>query len=54
MRAGSFNGYGTVILRLPLAYEKFNSRATVNLGMSQLLIVWGPPQVSAQLEVYGG
>ncbi|MDD5224135.1 MAG: hypothetical protein PHE84_09100 [bacterium] len=38
VRAGAFNTYGTIILRLPLAYEKFNLRTTVNLGLSYLLI----------------
>jgi len=44
-RAGAFNGYGTVILRVPLAYEKFNLRTTGNLGVSVLLIdLYGAPK----------
>jgi len=31
---GAFNGYGTVILRLPRHYGKFNLRTTANLGFS--------------------
>jgi hypothetical protein len=38
VRAGVFNTYGTIILRFPLAYEKFNLRTTVNVGLSYLLI----------------
>jgi hypothetical protein len=37
LRPGSFNTYGTAILRFPLAYENFNLRTTVNLGFSYLL-----------------
>ena len=45
VRAGAFNGYGTVILRLPLAYEQFNLRTTANLGFSRLLIdLYGAPK----------
>ena len=38
VRAGVFNTFGTIILRFPLAYENINLRATVNLGLSVLLI----------------
>jgi MYXO-CTERM domain-containing protein len=45
IRAGAFNGYGTVIWRMPLAYEQFNLRSTLNLGMSRLLIdLYGAPK----------
>jgi hypothetical protein len=37
IRPGVANTYGTIILRLPLAYEHFNLRTTVNLGVSYLL-----------------
>jgi hypothetical protein len=47
IRAGAFNGYGTVIFRLPLAYEQFNLRTTANLGVSRLLIdLYGAPKGS--------
>jgi hypothetical protein len=47
VRAGVFNGYGTVIFRLPLAYEQFNLRTTANLGVSRLLIdLYGAPKGS--------
>jgi hypothetical protein len=53
VRAGAFNGYGTVILRLPLAYEKFNLRTTANLGFSRLLIdLYGAPKGST--GIYAG
>ena len=53
VRAGVFNGYGTVILRLPLAYEQFNLRVTANLGVSRLLIdLYGAPKGST--GVYAG
>ena len=53
VRAGAFNGYGTVILRLPLAYEKFNLRTTANLGFSRLLIdLYGAPKGS--MGIYAG
>jgi MYXO-CTERM domain-containing protein len=52
MRAGTLNTYGTVILRFPLAYENFNLRTTVNLGISYLLIdLYGAPKGS--LGLYG-
>jgi hypothetical protein len=45
IRAGAFNGYGTVIWRSPLAYEQFNLRTTLNLGVSRLLIdLYGAPK----------
>jgi hypothetical protein len=47
VRAGAFNGYGTAILRLPLAYEQFNLRSTASLGVSRLLIdLYGAPKGS--------
>jgi hypothetical protein len=53
VRAGAFNGYGTVIFRLPLAYEQFNLRITANLGVSRLLIdLYGAPKGST--GVYAG
>lgn len=52
IRAGTLNGFGTVILRFPLAYENFNLRTTVNLGVSYLLIdLYGAPKGS--LGLYG-
>jgi hypothetical protein len=52
VRAGVFNGFGTAILRFPLAYEKFNLRTTANLGVSYLLLdLYGAPKGS--LGVYG-
>jgi len=45
VRAGAFNGYGTVILRLPLAYQQFNLRTTANFGVSRILIdLYGVPK----------
>lgn len=45
VRAGAFNGYGTVIYRVPLAYEQFNLRTTLNAGMSRLLMdLYGAPK----------
>jgi hypothetical protein len=53
VRAGAFNGYGTLIFRLPLAYEKFNLRITGNLGTSYLLIdLYGVPKGS--IGLYAG
>jgi hypothetical protein len=53
VRAGAFNWYGTFILRLPLAYEQFNLRTTVNLGVSRLLIdLYGAPKGST--GIYAG
>jgi hypothetical protein len=52
VRAGTLNTFGTVILRFPLAYENFNLRTTVNLGVSYLLIdLYGAPKGS--LGLYG-
>jgi hypothetical protein len=46
-RAGAFNGYATAIVRVPLAYERFNLRTTFNLGTSILLIdLYGAPRGS--------
>ena len=53
MTRGVFNTYGTVILRFPLAYENFNLRTTVNLGISYLLFdLYGAPKGS--LGYYAG
>ena len=53
VRAGVFNGYATVIFRLPLAYEQFNLRTTANLGVSRLLIdLYGAPKGST--GIYAG
>jgi hypothetical protein len=47
LRPGSFNTYGTLILRFPLAYEKVNLRTTVNAGFSYLLFdLYGAPKGS--------
>jgi hypothetical protein len=52
VRAGTLNTFGTVILRFPLAYENFNLRTTVNLGVSYLLIdLYGAPKGS--IGLYG-
>jgi hypothetical protein len=52
VRAGAFNGYGSVIFRAPLAYEKFNLRTTANLGVSRLLIdLYGAPKGSTGIYV---
>jgi hypothetical protein len=52
VRAGAFNLYGTVIFRLPLAYQKFNLRITGNAGMSRLLIdLYGAPKGSTGIYV---
>jgi hypothetical protein len=53
VRAGAFNGYGSAILRLPLAYEQFNLRTTASLGVSYLLIdLYGAPRGST--GIYAG
>jgi len=53
VRAGAFNGYGTAIFRIPLAYEKFNLRTTASLGVSYLLIdLYGAPKGST--GIYAG
>jgi hypothetical protein len=46
MRSGAFNGYGTAILRMPLAdQEMFALRATLNLGVTHtLLSLYGVPK----------
>jgi hypothetical protein len=45
LRAGVFNGYGTVFARLPLAYAQFNLRSTANLGVSRMLMdLYGAPK----------
>ena len=50
---GVFNTYGTLILRFPLAYENFNLRTTLNLGVSYLLFdLYGAPKGS--LGYYAG
>jgi hypothetical protein len=52
VRAGAFNGYGTVILRFPLAYETFNLRITGNLGITKTLMdLYGVPRGSTGLFV---
>jgi hypothetical protein len=53
VRAGVFNGFGTVFLRTPLAYEKFNLRTSVSLGFSRMLMdLYGAPKGTTGL--YGG
>jgi hypothetical protein len=50
IRAGAFNGYATVIARVPLAYQRFDLRASGNLGVSTLLIdLYGAPRGSTGL-----
>jgi hypothetical protein len=52
IRAGAFNGYGTAILRIPLAYERFDLRTTFNAGVSTLLIdLYGAPKGSTGIFV---
>jgi hypothetical protein len=52
IRAGAFNGYGTAILRIPLAYQRFDLRTTFNLGTSVLLIdLYGAPKWTTGLFV---
>jgi hypothetical protein len=47
VHAGAVNVYGTAILRLPLAYEQFNLRSTLNLGTSYLVSnLYGAPSGS--------
>jgi hypothetical protein len=51
--SGVVNVYGTAILRFPLAYERFNLRATVNFGASYLLMnLFGAP--AGSLGIYAG
>jgi hypothetical protein len=53
VRRGVFNGYGSAILRLPLAYEQFNLRITASVGVSRLLMdLYGAPKNST--GIYGG
>jgi len=48
--AGAFNVYGSGILRFPLAYENFNLRTTLSLGVSYLLTnLYGAPSGSTGL-----
>ncbi len=50
VRAGAFNAYGTAILRVPLAAERFDLRTTFHLGTSVLLIdLYGAPKGSTGL-----
>jgi hypothetical protein len=50
IRPGVASTYGTIILRFPLAYERFNLRTTVNLGASYLLFnLYGAPKGSLGL-----
>jgi hypothetical protein len=50
VKPGVTNYYGTVILRFPLAYENFNLRTTVNLGVSILQMdLYGAPKGSVGL-----
>jgi hypothetical protein len=52
VRAGAFNGYGTVIFRMPLAYETFNLRVTGSFGISKTLMdLYGVPRGSTGLFV---
>lgn len=52
VRAGAFNGYGSLILRAPLYYEKFNLRVTFSAGVSRLLIdLYGAPKGSTGIFV---
>lgn len=47
VRAGAFNGYGTAIFRVPLAYQRFNLRITGSAGFSTTLIdLYGVPKGS--------
>ena len=49
-RPGVFNGYGTLIFRLPLSRASFNVRSTVDLGFSTLLMdLYGVPRGSTGL-----
>jgi hypothetical protein len=52
IKNGVANVYATGILRFPLAYENFNLRTTLNLGISYLLIdLYGAPSGSLGLFV---
>jgi hypothetical protein len=53
VHAGAGNVYGTAILRLPLAYENFNLRSTLNLGTSYLVSnLYGGP--SGSVGIFAG
>jgi hypothetical protein len=42
---GVFNAYGSAMLRIPLAYERFNLRTTLSVGMSRMLMaLYGVPK----------
>jgi hypothetical protein len=46
------NTYATIILRFPLAYEDFNLRTTLNLGLSFLMMdLYGAPKGSVGFYV---
>jgi hypothetical protein len=50
VRAGAFNGYGSAIFRVPLAYQRFNLRITGSVGLSTTLIdLYGVPKGSTGL-----
>jgi hypothetical protein len=52
VHAGAVNVYGTAIVRLPLAYENFNLRSTLNLGPSYLVSnLYGAPSGSVGVFV---
>ncbi len=47
VQPGVINTYGTIIWRFPLAYEDFNLRTTLNLGLSFLMMdLYGAPKGS--------
>ena len=49
-RAGALNLFGTVIVRIPLAYQEFNLRVTTSAGTSRTLVdLYGVPQGSIGL-----
>ena len=51
-RAGAMNLFGTVIVRIPLAYQEFNLRVTTSAGASRTLIdLYGVPEGSLGLYV---
>ena len=51
-RTGALNVFGTIIVRMPLAYQAFNLRVTTNVGASRTLIdLYGVPQGSIGLYV---
>jgi MYXO-CTERM domain-containing protein len=50
VHAGAVNVYGTVIVRLPLAYESFNLRSSISVGTSYLVSnLYGAPSGSIGL-----